>query len=532
MERFLHAIQTFELPTWEQVSQRCMRWLFAESPTWAISALGHACALVLAALIGGRISTSKTAEVPTFEALEDDAFADQELQRFEVGDPPLEPSELTTESLMEWEAKPIAQEAQYNDDSPIFEESGGGTPTGTAMGAGLGFDVPGTGLGPVLSGGGGVDLGLGMGQNAGRGGAGTGFGLRGSGHREAVPGVTKASERAVGAALSWLVHHQARDGNWSLSLKAGRSCSCSGAVNSDTDAAATAMGILPFLGAGQTHMTKGPYQKSIHRALTWLIKNQKANGDLSSGTHQMYSHGLATIALCEAYGMTQDSRIGYAAQAAVNFIESAQNNQGGWRYTAGAAMGDTSVFGWQLMALRSAQIAGLKVGGEKFDLCRQWLTLVSDGYQNGKFAYQPGNAPKPSMTAVGMLGLQYLGARRNDPALREAMQYVLDNPPDARDRDIYYWYYATLAMHNVPGPEWDTWNRQIRKLLIETQDKQGCPAGSWNPKNDAWGHLGGRLMVTSLSALTLEVYYRYLPLYNLDREDLEQPKAVASASAE
>jgi hypothetical protein len=75
-------------------------------------------------------------------------------------------------------------------------------------------------------------------------------------------------------------------------------------------------------------------------------------------------------------------------------------------------------------------------------------------------------------------------------------------------------------MHNVPGPEWDAWNRQMRRILIDTQERSGCAAGSWDPArpvDDPWGNQGGRLMVTSLSCLTLEVYYRYLPLYTLDK---------------
>ena len=83
-------------------------------------------------------------------------------------------------------------------------------------------------------------------------------------------------------------------------------------------------------------------------------------------------------------------------------------------------------------------------------------------------------------------------------------------------------------MHNVPGPQWDDWNRQMRRILIESQEKTGCAAGSWDPNKpdpDPWGNQGGRLMVTSLSCLTLEVYYRYLPLYKIDDPDKELKKA-------
>ncbi|HEU0068938.1 MAG TPA: hypothetical protein VFQ26_06705, partial [Nitrospiraceae bacterium] len=119
----------------------------------------------------------------------------------------------------------------------------------------------------------------------------------------------------------------------------------------------------------------------------------------------------------------------------------------------------------------------------------------------------------------------YLGAKRDDPVVVGGVEYLMKHKPTLSTRNSYYWYYATQVMHNVPGEQWDEWNREMRKILINTQEKTGCAAGSWDPAQpepDPWANQGGRLMVTSLSTLTLEVYYRYLPLYKLDKpEDLE-----------
>jgi squalene-hopene cyclase-like protein len=320
----------------------------------------------------------------------------------------------------------------------------------------------------------------------------------------------------VAAALNWLARHQDNDGHWSIqhtgACKGGR---CSGPGSHESDCAGTAMGLLPFLAAGQTHQSKGPYQQNIQRGVNWLIQHQRPTGDLKSGRgSQMYSHGLATIALCEAYGMTQDQRVGYAAQAALNFIESGQNSEGGWRYSHGSQDSDTSVFGWQVMALKSGQMAGLKVNPKTFESCRRYLQSCARGNYKCEFAYQPLQANATySMTSVGLLAAQYLGARRDEP--------------DITQRNTYYWYYATQVMHNCPGPQWDEWNRHMRRILIETQETKGCAAGSWNPEGpepDPWGNQGGRLMVTSLSALTLEVYYRYLPLYKLGEVEKDLKK--------
>jgi hypothetical protein len=104
----------------------------------------------------------------------------------------------------------------------------------------------------------------------------------------------------------------------------------------------------------------------------------------------------------------------------------------------------------------------------------------------------------------------------------EGTAFLMQNQPDVSGRNLYYWYYATQVMHNQPGPDWDMWNRKMRRALIDTQCKEGnCAAGSWDPKSpevDAWGDSGGRIYMTSLAALTMEIYYRYLPLYKLNEE--------------
>ncbi len=183
------------------------------------------------------------------------------------------------------------------------------------------------------------------------------------------------------------------------------------------------------------------------------------------------------------------------------------------------------------MALKSAQMAGLSVDSSAFEGARRFLGTVKKSARGGLFAYEVFQEPTPTMSAVGLLCNQYLGARGNDPSMDEGKAYLLSNAPDMQLRNIYYWYYATQVMHNLLGPEWDRWNRQMRRVLIESQSKQGCASGSWDPIQptpDAWGEQGGRLMTTSLSALTLEVYYRYLPLYKMKTDDGKQPPQTAS----
>ncbi len=127
-----------------------------------------------------------------------------------------------------------------------------------------------------------------------------------------------------------------------------------------------------------------------------------------------------------------------------------------------------------------------------------------------------GKGFSPPMSAVGLLCSQYLGASKDDPIIKGGTAFLMGHMPNPGQRNVYFWYYATQVMHNLPGPEWDSWNRAMRKILIDSQVKSGCATGSWDPAKDHWGEEAGRIFETSLSCLTLEVYYRYLPLYKLD----------------
>ncbi len=412
----------------------------------------------------------------------------------------------------------------------------------TQAGRGTGLlDQPGTGKGR-------------QGTGYGLGGTGRGLGGRGGRRGNALgDGATKESEEAVDLALKWLAEHQLPDGSWSFDHQLAPSCQgkCPDPGRlAEARAAATAMGVLPFLGAGHTNQV-GKYQKTVAGGLIYLIGNMRVSpegGRLNHMGGRMYAHGLATIALCEAYGMQltkqqlRDLRavqlgqvspgegggrpgdgpepipvpgLGQAAQAALNFVMSAQDPKGGgWRYEPRQA-GDTSVVGWQLMALKSGQMAYLRVSPNSLLGTTVFLDHVQRDDYGADYGYTGPERGTPATQAIGLLCRMYLGWKHDHPGLLQGCTELSQRGPIKGK--MYYNYYATQVLHHFGGEEWKQWNNVMRPQLVGDQSKQGHTAGSWYYGNtDHGGSQGGRLYYTSLAAMTLEVYYRHMPLYSKD----------------
>lgn len=332
-------------------------------------------------------------------------------------------------------------------------------------------------------------------------------------------GGTEASERAVELGLKWFVSQQWPEGGWSFHAKPEKDKTLG---PKDNTVVATSFALLPFLARGETHKARvdtgaTEYTKPVENGLKYLLLQQKPDGDLR-GVGNMYTHGLATITLCEALNMTSDPALREPAQKAVDFIVQAQDPRGGgWRYGP-RQKGDTSVTSWQIQALKSGQMAGLHVPRETWEKATKYLKSVSHsdgagyGYTNGGIR---GGPKGDAMTACGMLCRQYLHGGENlaSPEMSRGAERLLAAPPSKNVRNIYYYYYATQVLFNIGDERWQTWNPQMRDLLIDMQIKNGEPdvVGCWNTMSHQGGY-GGRIMASSMCLLTLEVYYRHLPL--------------------
>ncbi|MFM8415316.1 MAG: squalene--hopene cyclase [Planctomycetota bacterium] len=454
-----------------------------QSPPFSVSVSAHVLALLLLALVVARREAPKRISLDLSFASEmvEDVAEDQGVQIVAPEEPEAEPEPEVVETEKPPAEDPVAAPVMVDE---IADTGGGATAEPVPQ------HVP---IGSLLDG-------------------------RQEGRRAALVlafGGSDVTEAAVAKALAWLAKQQQRDGLWSLmGPYADRG-------SQENRLAATAMALLAFQGAGNTP-SEGRYKAVVARAWKALTKQQLPDGQFDlplPSHHTLYSHAQATFAACELYGMTKDAAFAEPARLALAYALAAQAPDGGWRY-APREPGDMSVTGWFLMSLKSAEMAGLAVPPAAFEQMRNFVDGVS--LQGGsRYGYRvdsplkPPTGMTPAVSAEGLLARQFLGWRRQDPRLTAGLELLLGEKflDFENDKDVYAWYYITQVAHNVGGSAWDRWNGRMREILPKQQSAEGPEAGSWDPANDKWGHIGGRLFTTCFCTWMLEVYYRHLPLY-------------------
>lgn len=324
-------------------------------------------------------------------------------------------------------------------------------------------------------------------------------------------GGTADSEKAVAAGLAWIAKQQKASGGWAFDLKQGEKES----------AAATGFAVLAFLGAGESHKdAKGKYKAHVQKGLDWLRRDLGANGKFKSG-ETMYSHGIAALALVEAYGQTQDAALKAPAQACVTFIAKAQAKDGSWGYKEGAPTGDLSITGWQLQVLDAAKRGKLTVDAKAVKAAVAFVDKLSGGKDKNAYGYDS-NANALPGTALSAIGL-WARANFDDwtaetPGTVQGAKDLVRNRPAANRLNYYHLYYATMVLRGGPEEQWREWNEGpkdakgdraggLRDLLVKEQEA----AGSWKVDGVWMGSYCGRLGSTALAVLCLESYYRYVP---------------------
>jgi hypothetical protein len=337
--------------------------------------------------------------------------------------------------------------------------------------------------------------------------------------RALANGGSRDTEAAVVAALKWLAAQQSADGRWNAAqLEAGREVRINGhdrsGAGAHADTGITGLALLALLAHGNTHL-QGEHPKTVQRGLEWLLSMQASDGNLGGNAaivERTYCHGIATCALSEAYAMSRDERLAAPVRLAISYCVRTQDRVGGgWRYRPGSE-GDTSQLGWQVMALKSAELARIEIPSTTRAGIAKFLRSVASGNAGGLASYRPGHDVTRTMSAEALVCRQFLGLAGDNSAGSEAANYIVQELPGLHQENVYYWYYGTLGMFQMQGEGWRTWNKALQAALLNTQRVDGDYAGSWDPDN-VWGAYGGRAYSTALSALCLEVYYRFLPLY-------------------
>jgi len=342
------------------------------------------------------------------------------------------------------------------------------------------------------------------------------------------------ADDAVVAALKWLARHQSPDGGWSA---AGFCKTCPGNGDAAFDTGVTSLSLLAYLGAGYSQLSRDeiggiPVADVVRKSIQWLLAHQDPEGCVGErGQKYMYNHAIAALALSEAYGMTAAAILKEPAQKAIDFLVASQNPGKGWRYSMKCSDNDTSVTGWAVMALKSAEMSGLSFPPSAFEGALNWLSEATekDGYyQTGYNArgtgkvFVPGKneqfAHHPSMSAVAVMSRIFIQKKR-DPSMTSVNLLASDLPAwQPGQVDFYYWYYASLALFQYDGPKgafWAKWNEPMKNAIVPNQRtaSHGCENGSWDPAADRWGFEGGRVYAAAINCLTLEVYYRYAHVF-------------------
>ena len=344
---------------------------------------------------------------------------------------------------------------------------------------------------------------------------------------------------SIEAALRWFKRHQSANGMWDVDqyqANCTEGMKCEPGVNQagDADVACTAYAVMCFLGAGYDHVTPNKYRPVITKAIDWLLAQQKADGSFGE---RNYEHAVATMALAEALGMSNDQNLRTPTQKAVDVVVARQAQDPNakdkayaglaWDYVApNAARNDTSVSGWSMMALKSALGAGLQVGnsmnGAKVWLERAWKAANPgwerlDPYQGTSvFPYTydatSGKVDKDHLSCVGALCAIYLGHHKGDVMLETMANTIMKNDlPTTWPTNTYFLYYNTLAVFQMGDARWKQWDAPVARLLSDAQrSDDSCFNGSWDYAGTQFhGHDTGRLLSTAYACLSQEVIWRY-----------------------
>lgn len=307
--------------------------------------------------------------------------------------------------------------------------------------------------------------------------------------------INDKQKKAVEKGLAWLAKRQGEQGNFQQQ----------GYTN---HAGITSLAGLAFMQAGNLP-GRGKYGKEVQAILDYVLANCQRSGlitsDASSGP--MYGHGFATLFLGEVYGMTGNEEVKEKLQRAVQLIQKTQNQEGGWRYQPAPYDADISVTICQIMALRAARDAGIKVEKDVVDKAIEYCRRCQN--PDGGFNYMAGQGPGGSgfpRSAAGVAALYYAGIFEGKE-IENGLNYLKAFTPgknSGRNEGHYFYghYYAVQANFLAGGDYWAKWYPAIRDELCNSQQDNGAWSGDFSED-----------YATSMALIILQMPNRYLPVY-------------------
>jgi hypothetical protein len=332
--------------------------------------------------------------------------------------------------------------------------------------------------------------------------------------------ITRDSEKAAKLGLQWLAANQGRSGNW----------------GSD-DLGLVSLGALAFLSDGHAP-GRGRYGENVRRALDYVVTNAQPSGllNISESRRDMYNHGLSTFVLTQAYGMTQDKRVGKLLDRSLKLIANVQCEDGGWDYTAArqAKGHDLSLAVMQAKALRGAMDIGFEIEPRVINMAiksvREHYKTTGGGKSSGGagesaadmpgvFTYD-GQRSTTAMAACGVVCLQEFG-KYDDFRIRNSMDAVIRDMTGGKMThekgkcpfDAYTLYYVGQALYQVGGERWRKNYPTLRDAVVANQRTTGDvkDKGSWDSGGQVQGE-PGRLFGTAVAVFVLNMPNRYLPI--------------------
>jgi hypothetical protein len=332
--------------------------------------------------------------------------------------------------------------------------------------------------------------------------------------REAIGDEEGAKILAKG--LRWLASVQGEDGSFDPAPFGGKP---------HFKVGISGLALLAFLGDGHSFL-RGTYRRTVEKGIAYLMDVQDdASGRLGPAQgNYMYNHGIALLALCEAYGMTlidrpSDRSSLKAFQGAIRkgiaYLLEGQAPRGGWGYTPQDAQGDASVTIWPMAALSTALRLKLlppgRGGKAKKALDRAAASFRRVTHSDGRVGYRKlGNfkSGPHSLTAISLycrgLFADTVTPRGEGIPEKQGRLVAHRKPTGQETPDLYFWYYAAFGLRHTGQEAFGSFYRQLVPVLSGLQE----PDGSF-PRRSVYGEYGGCLYTTAIALLTLEVPYRY-----------------------